>query len=217
MCALVVVLSAGAQDYVLKPNGNHKAMKEDSQNVYRAEDISTLDLLQALESLGVKISKFKLPQTDRERQLGVTTDQYAKGKLIASDTMWLGKNTYVYWERGDTAVYKDFLDDITLITKHTKQDSTMLVQVKTYSMVFGIPVKYKPERKDSFYNVRTFLQGKFQYGEKMPLIAVASSWYDPQIGMTRFCGKAVLEKGEADTRELLEQSPDYYIISYILK
>lgn len=217
LCAVALAFGAGAQNYVLKTNGAPKSVKEDSQNMYNSAEISTRDLLQAFEMLGVKIAKFKIPQTDKEHSLGFSIDHYSKGKLIKSDTTWVGENTYVYWERADTTVYKDFLDEITLFTKENKPDSTVLVQFQTYAMTFTRPIKYKPERKDSFYNVRTFVQGPIRYGAKMPLIAVASSWLDKKYNFTRFCGKAVLEVGDKDTQELLEQSPDYYIISYILK
>lgn len=213
----VAVSSVHAQNSVLKSNTQSKALKADANNQYNAEDISTLDLLHALEVLNIKIAKFNLPQTDQPRSLGIIVEEFSSTQLIESDTSWMGENTYSYWERGDVTVYKDYIDEITLITKEDKQDSMVMINIHTYAQRFGMPIRYKPASKESFYNVRTFKQGEFTYGEKMPLIAIASSWYDKRSDINRFCGKSILEVGDKDTQELLTQSPNYYIVSYILK
>lgn len=217
VCCCILANVAMSQNYVIKPNGAQKGVKEDSQNLYNLDNISTFDLLCALEMQDIRLFKVKLPKTDRERYLGIVVDKYATSKLIESDTTWLGKNTYHYWERGDTVVYKDYLEEITLFTKQNERDSSVMVKFRTYSMTYGIPIKYEPKSKDTFYNVRLFKPADLKYGEKSPMIAIASSWYDEKCGYDRFCGASILSMGEAETKELLNMSPNYYIISYIIE
>lgn len=114
-------------------------------------------------------------------------------------------------------MYKDFIEEITLFTKQSKKDSTVWLRLQTYGMTSVRPIKYKPEREDSFYNIRNYRQGEFKYGEKMPMMAIASSWYDERFNVTRFCGASVLSVDDTDTKELLDNSPNYYIISYIIR
>lgn len=215
-CIAATNMAISQKHYTLKPNTGRASVKEDSQNKYNAENISTLDILKALELLDINISKVALPKTDKECYLGVTIDEYAKDKLIKSDTIWLGNNTYVYWERGDTTIYKDFIDEMTIMTKETKEDSIVQVRIERYSGAFTTRIKYKPENKDSFYNIRDFIPQELKYGEKIPMIAIASSWFDPKHNMTRFCGALKLSMDNDDTQSLLNNSPNYYIVSYII-
>lgn len=206
-----------AQEEIFKRNFAHKVQQEDRYNEYCLENISNVDLLKALDFMGVRIFKFDLPRTDKPRSLSIVVDEYAGLKLIKSDTTGFGMNTYHYWESGDTLVYKDYIEEMTLMTKHIKEDSTVKLLISNRAISYGgMAVKYKKESKDSFYNIRLFRPTEFKYGDKIPMVVIASSWYDKKFKINRFCGAAVLEVGDERTEELLEMSPNYYIISYIL-
>lgn len=97
VCCMLIANMAISQEPIIKPNGASEAVKKDPRNVYDIDNISTSDILDALELLDVKISKIKIPRADKERSFGMVIDEYSKSELIRSDTTWLGRNTYHYW------------------------------------------------------------------------------------------------------------------------
>lgn len=208
-----------SQESVFKVNTASRAVKEDPYNDFDLDNISKLDIVRALEMLDIRITKIKIPKTDKEHSFGIVIAEYSKEKLIRSDTTWRGeKNTYTYWEQGDTVQYKDFIEDLTLYTRMNKQDSVLTIRFQGVGMDFGKGIRYKPETKYSYYQIRKFSETAFGFGKTIPLVVVVSSWYDPRYNLNVLCGgSATFTLEDTDTQNFLHNSPNYYVISYILK
>jgi len=68
--------------------------------------------------------------------------------------------------------------------------------------------------REHFYNWRVYSKNDWVLNEEVPLLVYASSWYDEKYDVMRFCGAVDLSLSEEDTKELLDRSPHYFVISY---
>lgn len=90
-----------------------------------------------------------------------------------------------------------------------------MITIDTYgSAVGGIRLKQSITRKHQFYDFRRYNEYKWVLNKPVPLLIYASSWYDKKYNIERFCGTNDLSKDEKETKELLDNSSHYYIISY---
>ena len=81
----------------IKKDRNDQLKKEDSNNQYRSDKITNLDLLEAIELSGVNIYKYHLGPFDKKYKLNLTLDEYKDGKIIKSDTSSIENNMYRYY------------------------------------------------------------------------------------------------------------------------
>ena len=74
------------------------------------------------------------------------------------------------------------------------------------------------EREDErqFFNWREFEKTTWKVDKKVPLLVFASSWLDKKNDFHRFCGVVKLNKDNEGTKELLNFSPNYIIISFLI-
>ncbi|WP_394342733.1 hypothetical protein [Mucilaginibacter gilvus] len=49
---------------------------------------------------------------------------------------------------------------------------------------------------------------------KIPIMVYSSSWYDKKYDVERSCGAVDLSNDKAATKELLDNSSHYFLISY---
>jgi hypothetical protein len=184
--------------------------KEDSNDFYNQNKISTLDLLEALELASVRIHKFNIGTFDKEYRLQIFSDEYHNGEFIKSDTLIDFKNDYGFWIDGE--YNQGFIDQIKILTKTTENNSTL--KIMTYAL--GSKREINLEKTDSrqFYNWREFEDAKWKLNEKIPLLIFASSWLDKKYNIHRFCGVVNLKENDKETTELLTSSPNYIVINY---
>jgi hypothetical protein len=184
--------------------------KEDANNMYRQGDISTLDLLEALELAGVRVHKFDIGNFDKQYRLQIFADEYVDSKLIKTDTLLDDSNDYGFWIDGD--YNQGFIDLIKIFTKTDENLSTL--NIRTYAM--GTTKEINLGRTDhrQFYNWRAYQETKWQLNKKVPLLIFASSWLDKKHNFHRFCGVVNLKENEKATQELLDESPNYIVINY---
>lgn len=96
---------------------------------YQAGEISKVDLLRALNSLGARIFNCQLlPRFTKTYNLTVDVDEYLNGKLISTKNVSPNeKNIYFFWEKEKQ--YADYASKIQLITRDADSVSVLSVDV----------------------------------------------------------------------------------------
>lgn len=216
--ALTVLICSNLEaqeDIEYKKDLRPQAKREDSQNQFQSEDINNLDLIQALSLMGISIHKFRLGEFDKKYTLAILIDEYQDGKLIDSRTLINNNNIYYHWpEPADenSQPFFDYIDQISFYAKET--DGEVAISISTYSFSLKNNIKQNKTRDGQFYNWRRYSKTEWKLNEPIPMLVYASSWYDKEFDFDRFCGTVDLSRSIADTKELLESSPHYFIVSY---
>ncbi len=94
------------------------------------------------------------------------------------------------------------------------EDEKSTVTLETLSMTTGHVLNKKKDRERQFYLWRKYAPVDWKLNKEIPLMALASSWFDEKYNVERFCGVVKLSPEDEQTKELLNNSPHYYIISY---
>ena len=209
---LFTITNAYSQE--TKSDNRPQIMKEDAGNHYNSDQITKLDLIQALESVGISIYKFQIGTFTKKYNLSIFVDEYKEGILFNTDTVYEGDNEYHYYVRGKEGYFLDYIDQIKIFPK--VKDSSLTMQFVTYKGGFGYKKDFEKSDNAAFYNLRKYTDTKWLVNEKIPLFVYASSWEDTNGGFQRFCGSAELARHDKDTEELLFSSPHYFSISYII-
>ena len=196
----------------IKKDVRPQILKEDEQNLYKTDQISELDILQALEFAGIRVYKFNLGQFDKKYIYYVMTDEYLDGKIVNTDTLIAYYNDYHYYQRGTEDYFLDYIDQIKIFTK--EEENKLKLNIRTYAMSTKKELKYEKKNDKQFYNLRRYINSSWILDKKIPLLVYASSWEDKKYGFQRFCGASELEENDKDTEELLSSSPHYFLISY---
>lgn len=184
--------------------------KEDSNDFYNQSDMTTLDLLQALELASVRVHKFKIGTFEKEYKLQIFADEYINGKFIKSDTLVNYQNDYGFWV--DEEYNQGFIDQIKIFTK--TEDNYSKLNIRTYALATTKEINLGKTDHRQFYNWREYENTKWELDKKIPLLIFASSWLDKQYNFHRFCGVVNLKENDERTQELLDFSPNYIIINY---
>jgi len=209
----VIMMPARAQE--VKPDYRIQLLKEDGLNRYQSQDITQLDMLQALDFMGVRIRKFDLGTFDQKYQLHIFAEIYRDGEVVKTDTMFAYDNEYHYYEQGEKDYFLDYIDQLKFYTKSDENRSE--VRLHTYAMSTKLDIELERWSDKQFYNWRFFKDAGWELNRKIPLMVFASSWEDKRYGFHRFCGVVNLEEGEEGTEELLEFSPAYVLFSYVVR
>lgn len=206
---LLTGLAAKSQDQ--KPKDERTQLeREDSNDLYRQGEITTLDLLEALELAGVRVHKFNIGNFDKEYKLQIFADEYIQGKLINTDTLVDYTNDYGFWIDGE--YNQGFIDQIKIFTMTEDNNSTL--NIRTYAMGTTKEINLGKTDHRQFYNWRAYEDTQWKLNQKVPLLIFASSWLDKQYNFHRFCGVVNLKENDEGTQELLDYSPNYVVINY---
>jgi hypothetical protein len=186
----------------------------DEMNTYQASDISKVDLLSALNEMGVRLFNIPIsPRFTKTYKLSINLDEYVNGKKVSTKNISPNsKNTYYYYVKEEQ--YADYMNKIKFITRDL--DSTCLVNVNVMGNSMGGILKKHKERKYQFYSWRSYSATKWKLGIETPLLNFSSSWYDKKYDIERSCGAVDLSLDKASTDDLLKNSPHYFIISYMI-
>lgn len=209
---IISLTSISAQTF--KKNFESQSQKYDRQNLLKSDDISTLDLLQALEFSGIKIHKFTFPEFDTIYKITFIIEEFKNFKLKEKTVLYSDKNYYRYKDYDST--YLDYLDQIKFVTKDENNGSRIFFKTYTVYSNKGDLLKNDTADNKAFYIWRDYVPLKWKLNQKTPLMLYGSSWFDKNIEQHRFCGAAILEPGEEQTEVLLTHSPHYYMVSYII-
>jgi len=184
--------------------------KEDSNNMYTQSNISTLDLLEALELAGVRVHKFNIGKMEKEYEFQMFADEYIYGKLVKTDTLVDYTNEYGFWK--DEEYNPAYIDQIKIFTK--TEDNFAKIKIRTYALGTTKDINLDKTDHRQFYNWRAYKDTQWQLNQKIPLLIFASSWLDKQYKVHRFCGVVNLKDNDPSTQELLDYSPNYIVLSY---
>lgn len=196
----------------MKSDHRMQVLKEDGNDQYQSTEITTLDVLHALSLQGIQIMKFDIGKFDKRYMMRIFAETYEDGKVTAVDTIFAATNQYHYFERGEENYFQDYLDQLKFIVK--ADSNTSKVKLHTYKVVIPTSVKLKKEHEQQFFLWRSFSDSHWQLNKRIPLMVFASSWWDDQYKIHRFCGVVRLREKDKDTEELLQKSPTYIMISY---
>ena len=212
---LIMLISSNIFSQQYQRDTRIQILKEDDNNLYKSDQITDIDLLQALELSGIAINKFQIGSFDKKYNLLILVDEYKDNKNVKLDTLYYGTNEYIYFLEGEKDYFTDYIDQIKIISKI--QDTVLTFQFITYGVRFKKEIHYRKCDKESFYNFRTYSNTRWEHNVKIPLLAYASSWKDKKYGFQRFCGVVDLSSNIEKTNELLTSSPHYYLISYLIQ
>jgi len=215
LALLITLISSNLFSQQYQRDTRIQILKEDGNNLYKSDQITDIDLLQALELSGISINKFQIGSFDKKYNLLILIDEYKDYKIVKSDTLFNDTNEYIYFRTGEKEYFKDYIDQIKIISK--TQDTVLTFQFITYGVRFKKEIHHKKYDKESFYNFRTYSNTRWELNVKIPLLVYASSWKDKQYGFQRFCGVVDLSSNIEKTNELLNSSPHYYSISYLIQ
>jgi len=141
-------------------------------------------------------------------------DEYKDGKVIGSELIFDDDNEYHYYETGKKEYFLDFIDQIKLFTKTEEQRIIIYADTDKFRTKKELAIKKTEE--EQFFVWRRYRNSKWKLNEKIPLILYASSWKDPKHGFQRFCGAVILSPDDEKTKELLSNSPNYFLVSYLV-
>ena len=211
--SILISISAISQDIQYRKDERPQNVKEDRLDLYQVNRISELDILKALEIIGVRIFGIPIsPAFEKEYSISLKLDEYINGKKTNSQDITFtptGTNTYFYFE--ENVPYFDYLPKFTIFTHNN--DTIERLTINSYQGNRREVLKKNIIRKTQYYTWRAYSKIDWKLNEEVPLLVFASSWYDERIRTDRFCGVADLSLSEEDTKELFDNSPHYYVIS----
>ncbi|GAA4327221.1 hypothetical protein GCM10023115_24930 [Pontixanthobacter gangjinensis] len=188
----------------------NQLQKEDPDNLYNQENISKLDLIEALELASIGIHKFNIGEFEREYKLQIFAEEYVNGKNIITDTLLDYTNDYDFVV--DDEFHQGFIDQIKIFTKTEENNSTL--DIRTYALSSKSQINLAKNDHRQFYTWRQYSDTTWELNKKIPLLIFASSWLDKKYNFHRFCGVVKLKDNDKQTNELLNSSPNYIVISY---
>jgi hypothetical protein len=214
LCLLLTLFANTGYTQEYKKDTRIQLQKEDSNNKYRADNITELDLLHALKMVGIQVHKFKLGDFDKGYNFYIIIDEYIDGKIAKTDTVMKDSNEYTYGYDGKKYSV-DYIDQIKIMSKD--DDNKSQISIFTYFMErTDIKFECKKTMASQFFAWRNYADTRWRLNEKIPLMVFASSWEDKKYNVQRFCGVVNLEENTKGTNELLAFSPHYFKISYVV-
>ena len=185
--------------------------QEEIEFYSKSNDIQKLDILQALDELGVQIHKFDLGDFEKKYNLTIIVEKFQESRIIKKDTIFNSNNTYEYYDDEGNAYY-DFIKELKIITKELEEESKLLLNINGYKRNMKI---HLPKSNDiTFFEWREYKDTEWKLNKKTPLLMYASSWRDKDYDIERFCGVRYLDENSEGEEEIFTYSPNYAIISY---
>lgn len=194
----------------------------DPENLYQSNDISKLDLIKAIEVLGIRIFKFSIPNTIEAKRISILVLEYEDGELIGTDTLRQHSNQYTYWKQGYSKPFKSIITKARIISELGNDAAKLHIDMHSQGLdVIQLP--FKAKNNDASYNIRPFhSHSEFKMGSVVPLLIIASSWIDVDENFSKFCGLRILNEikplnPEKDEEYMIQDnSPHYYILAYVI-
>lgn len=208
----VLVISTPIFAQNIEKNTERQSVKDDGTNYYHSDDMNQVDILEALDFAGIKVSKFALGNFDTTYQITFLIEEFVKLKLLKTDTLFSRYNLYGFY-KGEKK-FNDYIDQIKIFSK--QEGNICKGKVETYVGSDGFKLIGDTTTKNRYYKWRSYINSIWKLNKKIPLMIYASSWTDKKYGFQRFCGTMNLKENDSDTNELLRESPHYFLFSYIV-
>lgn len=174
-------------------------------------NVNKSDIINLLEFGGLQINKFDIGKFDRQLSIEFVLEEFIDSKRVSVETFAISGNTYNYDLEGNW--YYDYIDSFDILTKEPIENKAH-IKLNSAGMAMTKYLQLNNLKVGSFTAFRRYQDTKWQLNKKIPLLVFASSWYDKDINANRFCGAIYLEENHESTIELLEQSPNYIVVSY---
>jgi hypothetical protein len=188
------------------------SVKEDLLNIYQVSQISKVDLLSALNDMGLRIFVAPVqPVFNKKYKLQINVKEYLNGKLIRKKNISPSEDNLYFYYITDKQ-YADYIKKIKFVTRDV--DTASMLKVDIMGNTTGIKLKKQKERPYQFYSWRSYSLTAWELGKEVPLLVFSSSWYDKKYDLERSCGAVDLSENKAATIELLQNSPHYFVVSY---
>ena len=218
MTVCVLTVSIGCSQKTGEDTGS-QVTREDLYNIYQSEQISTLDILEALDFAGIHIYKFHIGKFDKKYGFHFVLDEYAGGRLIKTEELvsanapdQVHTNEYTH-KRSDGKIHHEYIDRVKIITKDEANGTRILID--TVKEKINKKILFQTEDKQRFL-WRRYIDTTWKLDEKIPLLVCASTWPDEITGLPRFSGPPRLSENDQETRDLLLLSPHYFVLSYVV-
>lgn len=195
-----------------KKDNRTSSEKEDHKYDLQSDRLSNVDLLQAMELIGLKVHQFNIGTFNSKYSLHFILKEYSNGEVLKTDTLLNTSNTYAFYEN-DTRYY-DYITQIKIFT--LQEEKHLKIKISTLSMSWSSKVDYQSTHNDQNYFVRYYSNTSWVENKDIPLLVFASSWKDEKFGFYRFCGTNQLDDQNEETQTLLKQSPHYFKLSYVV-
>jgi hypothetical protein len=190
-----------------------ESVKEDYMNTYQASQISKIDLLSALDAMGVRLFSFPMsPGFTKTYKLEVRLTEYVNGKPVSIKSISPDENNLYYYYIKKKQ-YADYINKIKFIARDVDTACLLTVNVMG-NTIGGIKLKKHLGRPNQYYLWRSYKSTHWKRGVEIPLLAYSSSWYDKKDDVERSCGPDDLSNDKVATTKLLNNSPHYFIVSY---
>jgi hypothetical protein len=208
-----VFISIQCYSQTFKKDIRPESEKEDLLDNYEASQISKVDLLSALNNLGVRVFNCNLfPRFTKPYRLNVNLDEYLNGQKISSkDVSPSEKNIYFFYDKDKQ--YADYINKIKFIARDVDSLDMLTINIMG-NTTGGIKLRKNLQRTHQFYSWRRYSVTNWVLNKDVPLLCYSSSWYDKKFDIERSCGAVDLSKNKAATEELIKNSPHYFMISY---
>ncbi len=205
-------IHTNAQEQV-KPDHRPQSVVQDPLNIRKAEDVTKVDILEALEMTGVYIHKIDIGAFHQKNHLTLKVEEWHNGKKLWSELLYDDDNLYTYQSLSDAEYYRDYLQGIRIIAKNM-DDNAIKISIRIGDLLSTrIYQMQKSTEPIQFFEWRKYRDTHWKLNKEVPLAIYASSWKDPKYDIYRFCGTLVLGDNDADTKELLESSPNYLLFT----
>jgi hypothetical protein len=207
-----LLMSVCSYSQTIKADARPDSLKFDNLDEYQTAQISKLDLLHALNSLGVRVFNCQFsPRFTKTYKLKIEVEEFVNGKAVGVTNISPNDNNlYFFWE-GEKQ-YANYLDKINLIARDA--DSVSVLSVNLMGNSTGMRLKKQTVRKNQFYSWRRYSKPVWKLNAKTPFLVYSSSWHDKQNNIERYCGAVDLSLSQAATKELMDLSPHYFVVSY---
>ena len=208
-----ILISINGYSQSFKKDTRPDKIKEDNMDAYQADQVSKVDLLTALDALGIRVFNCQLsPRFTKTYKLNVNLDEFVNGKKVSSkDISPSEKNIYFFWEQEKQ--YADYISKIKFISRDVDTAALLTIDIMG-NTTGGIKLKKHTDRKHQFYSWRRYSLTNWKLNTEIPMLVYSSSWYDKRFDIERSCGAVDLSRNKAATKELMDSSPHYFLISY---
>lgn len=189
--------------------------KFDRNNQLGADNLRDYDILKMLQMMGITSYTESFPKYDKIKRISLIVDEYKNQKIVKSDTLGMGENTFCHFS-GDT-IYNDYYNmfKIYLMAK----EKNAVANIVTPSGTRGFNLKHCTDSLQEYHYVlrKWEYPDNFDSTKRKNILTYASMWLDKKHGFYRFCGVSKLKDNDDETKELLNNSPHYFTIGYILQ
>lgn len=194
-------------------------LQKEKLDKINSSEITQTDFLQALELAGIRIHKFDIGVFESVYKIKFVIEEFRNSELYKSDTIDydIMNIEFVYPDTNQITKEVEYIEVFSRVIRVFTQihKDKLHFKVKSPRVAFTEDLEFRLENDEVPYKIVEYENTKWKLDEKVPLLLCGSSWIDSN-GISRFCS-ATNMGNNSRSLELLDSSPHYYIISYIIE